>query len=499
MKVCCLVMVLVALAGCDPVQWPADVRLPDGAVYDGETRDDLFHGEGTLTWPDGRYYEGAFREGRLHGHGKLVDRRGCVQEGQFVDGVLHGQGQFTCDEATWQGRFEQGELVEGSVSYTEGGSYQGEFRDLAPHGQGLWVTEAGQHYEGRFENGELVEGRYRDEEGYQYEGQFRYFSFHGQGTLTRPDGVVIRGEFENGYAHGNGTRTRPAEGDAQAQVEKGYFVRGRYYASEEAYQKNRHAQAAQIEARLYTESSRLQSVLSSLAPQRPGVRDVYLLVVGGDGTEGVFAREVDWVAERLGSVFDLKRRHVKLVNGGSDDLPLATRTSVREALEALDALMDPNEDLLMVHLVSHGSREGALLLDDHNLTLNDLSVADGKQWLNALKARHQWLVVSACYSGQWVDALASPRRVIFASAASDRTSFGCGDDSDRTWFSKALYGEDMAAGIDDPAAWFAATSVKVTGMEEEQGIDGEEHSMPQQAVGEAFVRWWQGNKAVNSE
>jgi len=499
MKVCCLVMVLVALAGCDPVQWPAEVRLPDGAVYDGETRDDLFHGEGTLTWPDGRYYEGAFRKGRLHGHGKLVDRRGCVQEGQFVDGVLHGQGQFTCDEATWQGRFEQGELVEGSVSYTEGGSYQGEFRDLAPHGQGLWVTEAGQHYEGRFENGELVEGRYRDEEGYQYEGQFRYFSFHGQGTLTRPDGVVIRGEFENGYAHGNGTRTRPAEGDAQAQVEKGYFVRGRYYASEEAYQKNRHAQAAQIEARLYTESSRLQSVLSSLAPQRPGVRDVYLLVVGGDGTEGVFAREVDWVAERLGSVFDLKRRHVKLVNGGSDDLPLATRTSVREALEALDALMDPNEDLLMVHLVSHGSREGALLLDDHNLTLNDLSVADGKQWLNALKARHQWLVVSACYSGQWVDALASPRRVIFASAASDRTSFGCGDDSDRTWFSKALYGEDMAAGIDDPAAWFAATSVKVTGMEEEQGIDGEEHSMPQQAVGEAFVRWWQGNKAVNSE
>ena len=499
MKVCCLVMVLVALAGCDPVQWPAEVRLPDGAVYDGETRDDLFHGEGTLTWPDGRYYEGAFREGRLHGHGKLVDRRGCVQEGQFVDGVLHGQGQFTCDEATWQGRFEQGELVEGSVSYTEGGSYQGEFRDLAPHGQGLWVTEAGQHYEGRFENGELVEGRYRDEEGYQYEGQFRYFSFHGQGTLTRPDGVVIRGEFENGYAHGNGTRTRPAEGDAQAQVEKGYFVRGRYYASEEAYQKNRHAQAAQIEARLYTESSRLQSVLSSLAPQRPGVRDVYLLVVGGDGTEGVFAREGDWVAERLGSVFDLKRRHVKLVNGGSDDLPLATRTSVREALEALDALMDPNEDLLMVHLVSHGSREGALLLDDHNLTLNDLSVADGKQWLNALKARHQWLVVSACYSGQWVDALASPRRVIFASAASDRTSFGCGDDSDRTWFSKALYGEDMAAGIDDPAAWFAATSVKVTGMEEEQGIDGEEHSMPQQAVGEAFVRWWQGNKAVNSE
>ena len=176
-----------------------------------------------------------------------------------------------------------------------------------------------------------------------------------------------------------------------------------------------------------------------------------------------------------------------------------TRTSVREALQALDALLDPQEDLLMVHLVSHGSKEGALLLDDRNLKLNDLSVADGKQWLNGLQAKHQWLVVSACYSGKWVDALASPQRVVFASAASDRTSFGCGDDSDRTWFSKALYGEDMVAGIADPQAWFAAANEKVSGMEEEQGIEGDAHSMPQKAVGEAFLRWWQGNKAVNSE
>ena len=499
MKVFCLGMVLVALVGCDPVQWPADVRLPDGAVYDGDTRDDLFHGEGTLTWPDGRYYEGEFREGRLNGHGKLVDRRGCAHQGQFVDGVLHGEGQFTCDDATWQGRFEQGELIEGTVSYESGGSYQGKFRDFAPHGQGIWVTEDGAHYEGRFEDGELLKGTYRDEEGYRYEGEFRYFSYHGQGVLTRPDGVVIRGKFENGHAHGSGTRTQPAEGDGEPQEEKGYFVRGRYYASEQVYRENRHARAAKMEARLYTESSRLQSVLSSLAPQRPGVRDVYLLVVGGDGSEAVFAREVDWVAERLGSVFDLNRRQVRLINGGSDDLPLATRTSVREALQALDALLDPQEDLLMVHLVSHGSKEGALLLDDRNLKLNDLSVADGKQWLNGLQAKHQWLVVSACYSGKWVDALASPQRVVFASAASDRTSFGCGDDSDRTWFSKALYGEDMVAGIADPQAWFAAANEKVSGMEEEQGIEGDAHSMPQKAVGEAFLRWWQGNKAVNSE
>ena len=498
MKACCLGMVLFVLAGCDPVQWPADKRLPDGAVYDGETRDNLFHGEGTMTWPDGRYYEGEFREGRLSGQGKLVDRQGCVHEGDFVDGSLHGEGQFVCDDATWQGQFKNGDLVNGTVSFAEGGSYQGEFRDFAPHGQGHWVTDSGEHYEGQFEDGELLEGVYRDEEGYRYEGAFRYFSFHGQGVLTRPDGVVIRGEFENGYANGKGTRVRPAEDEGEPQEEKGYFVRGSYYASEQAYRESRRARAAQMEARLYTESSRLQSVLSSLAPQRPGVRDVYLLVVGGDGTEAVFAREVDWVAERLGTVFDLKRRQVRLINGGSDDLPLATRTSVREALEALDALLDPQEDLLMVHLVSHGSQDGDLLLDDRNLKLNDLSVADGRQWLNSLNVKHQWLVVSACYSGKWVEGLAAPERVVFSSAAPDRTSFGCGDDSERTWFSKALYGEDMTAGINDPDAWFAAANRNVTRMEEEQGIDGDAHSMPQKAVGGAFVQWWQG-KAVNSD
>ncbi|MCG8392931.1 MAG: hypothetical protein MI745_07600 [Pseudomonadales bacterium] len=497
MKKYCLLLAALAIAGCDPVQFPADIRLPDGAVYDGEIENNLFHGEGSLTWPDGRQYEGQFHEGLMAGQGRLVDREGCIHEGTFDNGMLHGEGRFQCEEVTWQGQFEHGDIVSGTMTYEDGYSYQGEFREYAPHGQGVWVTADDEHYQGRFENGELLEGSYRDGEGYHYEGEFSYFTYNGEGTLTRPDGVTISATFVDGRARGPGTRTR-LDDNGKPVTEQVYFRDGRHYASEAAYRDSRRKQAAEMEARLYTESSRLQSVLSSLAPQRPGVRDVYLLVVGGDGTEGVFAREVDWVAERLGSVFDLNRRQVRLVNGGSGDLPLATRTSVQESLKALDALLDPEEDLLMVHLVSHGSRKGALLLDDKSLKLNDLTVQDGKDWLNNLAVKHQWIVVSACYSGQWVEALAAPQRVVFSSAAPDRTSFGCGDDSERTWFSKALYGEDMAAGIHDPEAWFAAADEQVTQMEEEQGIEGDAHSLPKKAVGQVFMEWWQG-KAVNSE
>lgn len=481
--------VALLLAACDPLQLPADVRLPDGAVYDGDIEDNLFHGDGVLTWPDGRTYAGEFQHGLMTGQGRLEDRDGCVMEGAFVDGVLHGEGSYLCDEARYHGTFQNGELVKGTVEYLDDNSYQGEFQLFQPHGQGRWSTASGEVYEGQFVDGYLQKGSYHDQDGLVYRGEFEWFSFDGKGELTRPDGVVIKAQFENGLAQGKGVRIRP--GDNGPVEEKGYFVADKYYPSEQAYNQREREQASGMEARLYTEASRLQSALSSLAPQRPGVRDVYFLAVGGDGTEGVFSREVDWVSERLAGVLDLKRRQVRLVNGGSNDQPLATRTSVREALKALDGLMDPQEDLLLVHIVSHGTRNGELVLDARNLQLNNLTVEDGKQWLNGLKVKHQWIVVSACYSGQWVNALATPQRAVFSSAAQDRTSFGCSDDSERTWFSRALYGEDMSAGIHDPDAWFAAANDRVTAMEADQGIEDDAHSLPQKSVGQEFVRWWQ--------
>ena len=495
MRTLCLFVWLMLLAACDPGQLPADVRLPDGAVYEGDVKSNLFHGEGTLTWPGGRRYKGEFQDGLMTGEGRLEERDGCVQEGQFVNGVLNGEGAYTCQDASWQGEFKDGRLIKGSVEYLDDNSYQGEFRDFQPHGQGLWVTASGEQFEGTFADGYMVKGSYRNDEGYHYQGEFDFFTFEGKGVLTRPDGAVIRADFEKGKAQGPGTRTRFDDGGT-AVVEKGFFVRGDYYPSEKAWRQRKQRQAAAMEARLYTESSRLQSVLSSLAPQRPGVRDVYLLVVGGDGTEAVFAREVDWVAQRLDSVFNLKRRHVRLINGGSDDLPLATRTSIQESLKALDALMDPNEDLLLMHVVSHGSPNGDLVLDDKSLKLNNLSVADGKAWLDELAARHQWLVVSACYSGKWVESLASPERVVFSSAAADRTSFGCGDDSERTWFSKALYGEAMLAGVQDPDAWFEAAEENVSLMEKERGTEDDDLSLPQKSVGGNFLQWWQADKTA---
>ena len=481
---------LLLLTGCGPAQFGGGTALPDGSIYAGELQDGLFHGQGTLTWPDGRRYEGEFRQGLLSGQGRLDHGDGCTYEGEFLNGTLNGSGRYQCDDAVWQGEFQQGELLRGSLSWANGEVYEGEFQAFQPHGQGHRTTADGAHYKGRFESGYLVQGSYRDEQGYQYQGGFDYASFAGEGELTQPDGTIVRASFEYGEANGEGVRIRK-DADGKPREENGYFVDGRYYPSEQAWREDDEKQIAAMETRLYTEAERLNSALSALAPQRPGVRDVYLLVVGGDGSESVFAREVDWVTERLGSAFDIEQRQLRLVNGDGDALPLATRTSVRDSLKALDALMDPEEDLLLVHLVSHGDSNGDLVLTEKQLPLNNMSVADGAQWLGGLRARHQWIIVSACYSGQWAEALARPNRAVFTSAAADRTSFGCSDDSERTWFSAALYGDALDSGVGDPAAWFAVANTRVTEMEKEQGIEGESHSLPQHAVGRAFLQWWQ--------
>jgi len=49
------------------------------------------------------------------------------------------------------------------------------------------------------------------------------------------------------------------------------------------------------------------------------------------------------------------------------------------------------------------------------------------------------VVVSACYSGSFVDALADPRTLVITAAAEDRKSFGCDDQRQLTYFGEAFY------------------------------------------------------------
>jgi hypothetical protein len=96
--------------------------------------------------------------------------------------------------------------------------------------------------------------------------------------------------------------------------------------------------------------------------------------------------------------------------------------------------------------------------------------------------RWRILIVSACYSGGFLPALADENTLVITAARADRTSFGCGVDSDFTYFGRALLIEALNETLDWEQA-FALAQAKVAEREAEEDL---EPSEPQIAMGAAL-------------
>ena len=49
------------------------------------------------------------------------------------------------------------------------------------------------------------------------------------------------------------------------------------------------------------------------------------------------------------------------------------------------------------------------------------------------------IIISACYAGGFIDALKNSHTIVITAAAADRTSFGCSNDRDLTYFGEAFF------------------------------------------------------------
>ncbi len=292
---------VLVLAGCDaPQLLPPDARLPDGSTYSGDVRDGFFHGEGVQEFGSGTVYSGEFREGYWHGQGELESPAGWRYQGEFQNGLMAGQGVFEDEDSRYEGAFQDNEF----------------------HGQGRY-EDSGGVYIAEFVEGNPVKGKHVTDYG-TYEGEFRDWYYHGEGTYT----------FES-----------EDMGTFSGTWEYGEFVDREDYIPEEP-------PAPPTEKVLAEDRQRLDNQIDNLKSERPGVTDAYFLAVGGDGTESVFMRDIQVARTGLQSQFDVEQRAIMLLNHRDyETLPLATRPSIATALQALDEQMNPEEDLLVVHLV----------------------------------------------------------------------------------------------------------------------------------------------------
>jgi hypothetical protein len=236
---------------------------------------------------------------------------------------------------------------------------------------------------------------------------------------------------------------------------------------------------------MLAERRKLDQVLASLQPQRKGTVDAYVVSVALD-SDPVFSREAREAGRVLTRRYGAAGRAITLAgpDGQSADLPRGSITALTVVLARIAELMDPAEDVLVVYSTSHGMPDG-LAYHDGDFGYGILSPYRLRIVLDELGIRRRIFLLSACYSGVFVPALASRDTAIVTAASAEATSFGCHADNDWTFFGDALINHALRKRVSLQSAANEAKTM-IAGWEAGNGLTS---SDPQIAIGEGVNAW----------
>jgi len=153
-------------------------------------------------------YNGESKDGwGAHGYGTMKYSGGGEYNGDWKDGEKHGKGK---------------------MKYDNGDEYDGDWKDGKRDGQGKFIGTSGYTYEGHYENGEKVKGKEKWPKGTMYDGEFKKGKRNGNGIYKFTDGKKYEGNFKNGLLHGKGKMTdlkgNVSEGNWKDNKKRDYFV-----------------------------------------------------------------------------------------------------------------------------------------------------------------------------------------------------------------------------------------------------------------------------------
>lgn len=231
---------------------------------------------------------------------------------------------------------------------------------------------------------------------------------------------------------------------------------------------------------------RLERSLAALQPQRPGVVDAYVIAVALD-SDPVFNREAREAGRVLAQRFDAAARTLVLAaDEGADQAGgRGSPSSLRRALAKAAELMDRNEDVLVLYSTSHGTPRAGLNYRDAAVGSSVITPAELAEMLAISGTENRLVILQACYSGQFIPALAAPRTVVATAASATRSSFGCTANNDWTFFGHALINQAMRQ-PDGFVRQFRRAFVTIYGWEQKLGIPP---SDPQISVGKDSTGW----------
>jgi len=198
---------------------------------------------------------------------------------------------------------------------------------------------------------------------------------------------------------------------------------------------------AEREAALFEQADRIDAALEPVHRNGTPAPQAFFLGFAGVGDQKVFAQEIGLASRVLGERFDIEDRRLSLINDQRDlrRAPLASVTALNYALQGIAERMDTGKDVLFLSISSHGSQEPSLAVSNSGFPLTSLTAEDLEGGLRESGIQWRVILISACYAGGFIDALRDPKTIVITAAAKDRTSFGCSNDSDLTYFGEAFY------------------------------------------------------------
>lgn len=234
----------------------------------------------------------------------------------------------------------------------------------------------------------------------------------------------------------------------------------------------------------YQQPKVLERELAAVKPGRRGVIDIYFVGIGGFADQDVFMKEIDAVSRLFRERFGTAGKTIRLVNNRKtlSSSPVASVTSLRASLKRVAEVMNKNEDILFLFLTSHGSKTHRFSFDLRPLQLQELEPAKLRDLLDESGIKSRVVIVSACYSGGFVDSLKDENTLVISASASDKNSFGCSNEAEWTYFGKAYFDEALRKTHSFVEAFELAKPV----IAEWERKEGHVPSDPQIALGESI-------------
>jgi hypothetical protein len=228
----------------------------------------------------------------------------------------------------------------------------------------------------------------------------------------------------------------------------------------------------------------IERSLASIQPGRAGVREQYFVGFAPDASEEVFVRELRYVKRLFDERFGTAGRSIALAssNNALEELPIASVTNLGRTLERVGRVMNSDEDVLVLYITAHGDREHRLSAWQPPLELAPLTPTALARMLHDSGIKWRVVVVSACYSGGFVEPLRDDNTIVITAAAPDRTSFGCEAGRDFTYFGEAFFRDALGKTASFTEAFEIARQI-VTQREAAERLPA---SLPQMAVGRSI-------------